>query len=141
MDALQKRRLVVAGVLILALLLAGTVWFVQGVVTWVQDLPNRVNVEIDEEQLADSLTDTLTEAVRIALRDGEPKIRLETLEQLRDGLRQNPENATYYREEFLAEVQKLCDDADEQVTEAARQLVGEIEAADAPSSKAGGNDG
>lgn len=141
MNAQQKRRLVVAGVIFLALLLAGTVWFVQGVVTWVRDLPNRVNVEIDDEQFANSLTGALTEAVRIALRDGEPKTRLETLEQLREGLRQNSGNAAYYREEFLAEVQNLCEDADEHVADAARQLAHEIETADAPSSKNGSNDG
>lgn len=130
MNGQQKRRLVVAGVIVLAILLGGTVWFVHGVVTWVRDLPNRVNVEIDDEQLADVLTSSLAEAVRIALRDGEPNTRLETLEQLRDGLRQDLESAPYYRKEFLADVNNLCDDEDERVAEAARQLVREIESGD-----------
>ncbi len=130
MKGQQKRRLVVAGVILLTLLLGGTVWFVHGVVTWVRDLPNRGNVEIDDEQLANVLTSALTEAVKIALRDGEPKTQLETLEQLREGLRQAPESAAYYREEFLAEIQNLSNDDDERVAEAAQELVREIESAD-----------
>jgi hypothetical protein len=129
MNGQQKRRLVVAGVILLALLLGGTVWFVHGVVTWVRDLPNRVRVEVDDEQVANVLTSALTEAVKIALRDGEPKTQFETLEQLREGLRQAPESAAYYREEFLADVKNLCDDEDERVAEAAQELVCEIESA------------
>jgi AcrR family transcriptional regulator len=130
MNGQQKRRLVVAGVILLALLLGGTVWFVHGVVTWVRDLPNRVNVEVDDEQVANVLTSALTQAVKISLRDGEPKTQLETLEQLREGLRQAPESAAYYREEFLAEIQDLSNDDDERVAEAAQELVREIESAD-----------
>lgn len=141
MNGQQKRRLVVAGVIVLAALLGGAVWFVHGVVIWVRDLPNRVNVEIDDEQLADVLTSSLAEAVRIALRDGEPNTRLETLEQLREGLRQDPESAGYYREEFLADVNNLCDDEDERVAEAARQLVREIESADVSSNVTGESGG
>ena len=132
MNGQQKRRLVVAGVILLALILASTVWVVQGVVNWVRDLPNRVHIDTEDERLEDALIGALTESVRIALRDGEPKTRLEMLEQLRKGLRQDPGSALRYRKEFLADVQGLCDDADERVAEAAQQLVREIETADLP---------
>jgi len=131
MRAQRNRQLVLVGVIALALLLAGTIWFVRGVVTWVRDLPNRVHVEIDDEQVVNAI-DALAEAVRIALRDGEPKTQLETLEQLRKGIRQGPQNAEAYQKEFLAEVLNLCDADDERVADSARQLVREMESANAP---------
>ena len=131
MRAQRNRQLVLVGVIALALLLAGTIWFVRGVVTWVRDLPNRVHVEIDDEQVVNAI-DALAEAVRIALRDGEPKTQLETLEQLRTGIRQGPQNAEAYQKEFLAEVLDLCDADDERVADSARQLVREMESANAP---------
>ena len=131
MRAQRNRQLVLVGVIALALLLAGTIWFVRGVVTWVRDLPNRVHVEIDDEQVVNAI-DALAEAVRIALRDGEPKTQLETLEQLRKGIRQGPQNAEAYQKEFLAEVLDLCDANNERVADSARQLVREMESANAP---------
>lgn len=128
MKGQQSRRLVVLGVIALALILAGTVWLARGVVIWVRDLPNRVKVNVDNEEFDKALTDVLTEAVKITLREGDSKTRLEMLKHLRDGLRQAPEDATSYREEFLADVEKLCDSDDPDVAEAARELVRELKA-------------
>lgn len=112
-------------------------WTVAKVVAWARDLPDRI--VIDGDAIADSFGHAMAESYHQILRDGDPAIQLQVLnEQLTPAVAKDSETLTWVRNEYRDDIVLLVDSSDEQVSAAASDLLTVLDNSDAPPAPSGG---
>ncbi|WP_404304967.1 hypothetical protein [Neorhodopirellula lusitana] len=100
--------------------------------TWAKDLPSRV--VIDGDALASAFGHAMTESYHHALRDGEPAVQLQVLnEQFTAMIAENDDALAWVRGEYRADILALVDSGDGSVSDAATKLIAILDAEENPS--------
>lgn len=120
------RLLVVLALMCVALLVGTAAWGTYRVVSWARDLPNRIDIQINE----DTLGQAAGEAVLMTLRDGDPGQRKIMLDQLGTGDLDNADYRHWIQSVLRPRIDALCNDSDNQVATSARSLVEKLDNAD-----------
>lgn len=97
-------------------------WTAFHVVGWARDLPNRI--VIDGDAISKALGQAMEESYHHALRDGDPAMQLQVLnEQFTPAVTENADALGWIRDEYRDDIIALVDSGDSRVAAAAEDLI------------------
>lgn len=110
----------IATVLALSLLVFAvtSAWCVHHVYVWAKDLPNRIQIEFDDQGVGV----LINESVRMAVRDGDVATQIESLTLLRGGIHADPAMGVYVQQNLAAEIVPLMESPNSTVAALAFEL-------------------
>lgn len=127
----KTRTVAIALAAVLCLSLIVTAWGAVRVIAWGIDLPNRIDIQVDDQSAVQAITWFVTESARASLAQSDPEQQLQCLQAMTDGLDTNPEAVHWIQSEFAAELKALQTSPNTRVATLADKLV----SAETPQSK------
>lgn len=117
--------LITLGMMVMGCLFAA--WGTSKVVSWVQDLPNRIS--IDGEAITSAFGTAFTESIHHALKNGDSALQLQIMnEQFLPLIDGNPEAATWVRAEYRSDLLALLTSDDSAVATTASEVIAKLDA-------------
>ena len=117
---MSKSRKILLGLAIVVMLLSGVAaWATVRVVSWLQDMPNRI---VFDGGTAEALSTAVTDYYHLTFREGDPASQVDLLRSFRDA-DEDPDFRDWVRNRFSAEIINLQSSESEDVATLATQVV------------------